>query len=99
MIYNEIDYENFVKDLLKKSQIFKTKQLYAFLRKTFVTNDDVIKSECSDVTFIMDKELLDNLLLTPMNADKKKAMLFIYVKRRLDFNKRSLSNAFGRQIV
>lgn len=43
MIYNVIDYENFVKDLLKKSQIFKTKQLYAFLRNTFVTNDDVIK--------------------------------------------------------
>lgn len=43
MIYNEIDYENFVKDLLKKSQIFKTKQLYAFLRKTFITNDEIIK--------------------------------------------------------
>lgn len=40
-----------------------------------VTNDDVIKSECSDVAFIMDKELLDNLLLTPMDADKKKAMV------------------------
>ena len=43
MIYNEIDYENFVKDLLKKSQIFKTKQLHAFLRNTFVTNDEIIK--------------------------------------------------------
>ncbi len=43
MIYNMIDYENFVKDLLKKSQIFKTKQLYAFLRNTFVTNDEIIK--------------------------------------------------------